>query len=71
MSEKTPTIQSTLEKFAEKTNKLISEKCELFNISGEFAFTSNHFNLPDIFYKPYFENGLTPEQTIEQMELTN
>lgn len=59
----------TLKEFAEKVNKLAIEQCEMFNISGKSPFKAKSFSLPESFYKPYFESGLTPEQTLEEMEV--
>lgn len=57
----------TLLTFAEKVNKILDRECEIFNLEKTGPFCAKHHWLPEMFFLPFFEMGMTPEETAIEM----
>lgn len=57
----------SLQEFSKTVNNLAAKQCEIFNLDKNRIFGAEVFDLPESFYRSYYESGLTPEQTLEEM----
>ena len=56
-----------LTQFAEKVNTILEEQCEIFNLEKTGPFCAKHHWLPEMFFLPFFQKGMTPEETANEI----
>jgi len=64
----------TLKAFVKKVNDIARKECEEINkvyYEGKAIFGAKHYDYPESLLKHYYSMGLSPQETLKEMEYEN